>query len=381
MNVFKDVYEREPEWQTSAPGRIEVIGNHVDYNGGLVLGAAINRRIRLFWAPNQSDHHRFVSGGSREPIKVPAGRVVPQDGPGRWTNYILGVMDALQSEGLALPGGWDIAVDSDLPSGAGLSSSAALEMATAVGINAICHGNLDTKSLVRAARRAENEFVGVPCGILDQGVVGFGQPDGMVAIDCAAESFSAVALPEDTRFWIFNSQVKHSLLDSYYATRHRECTEALRHLNREIPGIAQLALVTSAQLEKALPGMPEVLGRRARHVVEEQARVQHLLEALRRGKEWSAIGHLLTASHASSRDLFENSCPELDFLVDSLVPCPEVYGARLTGGGFGGAVLAVTSKSFGPEQSEAIKQTYERKFGTSPQVISFTPDEGAKVEK
>ncbi|MCC5789897.1 MAG: galactokinase [Opitutales bacterium] len=382
MSIYKEAYGQNPELTSSAPGRVEVIGNHVDYNGGLVIGAAIDRRVRLELGTNNAGLLRLVSGQDTKPVELPLGEgaLVPLQGPDRWANYLLGVIKKLSEYGLPLDTGINLAVSSELPSGAGLSSSAALEMATAVAFNEWAHLGMDTKALVKAARWAENEFVGVPCGILDQGVVGFGRADSLVAIDCRKEEFQSVPLPADTCLWIFNSEKKHSLIDSFYADRHAECQKALSLLQRSLPEVSHLALVTAAQLEDLKESLPEPLARRARHVVEEQGRVQRFMEDLENGEGWETTGSLLTASHASSRDLFENSIDELDYLVEALAACPGVFGARLTGGGFGGAVLAVTSPSFAEPEGRAIAHSYQRRFGHSPQVIRLTPDQGARID-
>ncbi|MCH8475129.1 MAG: galactokinase [Opitutales bacterium] len=381
MSVYKEVYGNAPELISSAPGRVEVIGNHVDYNGGLVIGAAINRRVRLELGTNTSGLLRLISGLDARPVELPLRKtLLPLKGQERWANYLLGVIKKLQELGLCLESGINLAVSSELPSGAGLSSSAALEMATAVAFNEWAQLGLDTKTLVQVARWAENEFVGVPCGILDQGVVGFGQANHLVAIDCRKEDFHAIPLPPDTCFWIFNSGKKHSLVDSFYADRFGECQEALSLLRGAMPGSSHLALVTPSQLEEFQDRLPKTLARRARHVVEEQGRVESFMQALENGEGWDVTGPLLSASHASSRDLFENSIEELDYLVESLIACPGVYGARLTGGGFGGAVLAVTSPSFAEPEGRAISHSYQKRFGHAPQVIRLSPDEGARTD-
>ena len=379
MPSFSELYGSSPELRSRAPGRIEIIGNHVDYNGGTVLGASIDRAITLEFRARPDRRLRLASALNTRPVEAHLDSLTPLAGSSSWANYPLGVIHILEKEGLSLPHGFDLLVSSDLPSGAGVSSSAALEMATAVLLNQAYNGSFDTLALVRAARRAENEFVGVPCGILDQGVVGFGEADGLVCIDCATESFRTIPLPKDTCFWIFNTNKKHSLVDSFYATRYKECMEATAHFARFIPGLRHLAQVPASALATHGASLPEPLQRRARHVIEEQERVNQLINALASGEDWSRMGHLLTASHASSRDFFDNSCEELDFLVDLLTPIPTVYGARLTGGGFGGAVLAVTSPAFSLTEAQPVVTNYERKFQLSPTVLPLHPGPGAQV--
>jgi galactokinase len=227
--------------------------------------------------------------------------------------------------------------------------------------------------VVKAARHAENNFVGVPCGILDQGVSGFGRADHLVFIDCRGPCFATVPLPHGAHFWIFNTHTKHALVDGLYAARHRECMEAAKAL-----GVPLLVEVSPAALAAAAGKLPAVPFKRARHVVEEIARVDACVVALRRG-DLADVGKLLIASHRSSQTLFENSTPELDALVDALVATPHVYGARLTGGGFGGAVMALTAPEFGDTQARQVAERYAKRFGASPDILHTQTGDGAAV--
>jgi galactokinase len=226
---------------------------------------------------------------------------------------------------------------------------------------------------VKIGRHAENHFVGVPCGILDQGVSGFGRKDHLVSIDCRGPRFATVALSGDAHFWIFNTHHKHALVDGLYAARHRECMEAAKAL-----GVALLVDATPAQLAAARGILSEESFKRAMHVIEEHARVGQADTALRAG-DMKALGRLLTASHRSSQKLFENSTPELDLLVDTLIAIPSVYGARLTGGGFGGAVMALTDGAFGKDQAGAVAAVYAKRYGASPEILHCRTGEGAAV--
>ena len=222
-------------------------------------------------------------------------------------------------------------------------------------------------------RKAENEFVGVPCGILDQGVSGFGRRDQLVYIDCRGPRFDTVPLPAGSNFWIFNTHTKHALIDGLYAARHQECMEAAK-----VIGVAQLVDATPSMLEAAEKRLSRTAYKRARHVIDEIARVGQAITALRAG-DLAAVGKLLLASHRSSRTWFENSCPELDFLVDSLESESGVYGARLTGGGFGGAAMALTSDAFGDAAGSRISEAYLAKFGTKPEIIHARTGDGAAL--
>jgi galactokinase len=370
---FRGVYGRAPEFIACAPGRIEFIGNHTDYNGGTVLGASIDRGVTVALARRDDGAWRFASDGRGAPVSLPAGCRQKQAGDAAWINYPLGVLAMLPSFGLREPAGFDYLAASDLPVGAGLSSSAAIELASALVFFQAAGEDPARETLVKLGRQAENQFVGVPCGLLDQGVSAFGRENHLVFIDCRGPSFATVPVPPDAHFWIFNTHTRHALVDGLYAARHRECTEAARAL--DVPLLADL---TPAELAAAEAKLPPVIFRRARHVVEEIARVGAAVTALRAG-DLPGVGRLLNASHRSSQLLFENSTPELDFLAEALAATPHVYGARLTGGGFGGAVMALTDGVFGDVQAQAVAAAYQARFGTAPAILHARTGNGATL--
>jgi galactokinase len=374
LALFQKTHGRPPEVMTRAPGRIEFIGNHTDYNGGPVLGAAIDRDVWVALAPRTDGRRNFISDLDPRLVTLPVGAPVRQVGAAAWVNYPLGVLAALPAFRLPGPDGFDFAVVSNLPPGAGLSSSAAIELASALAfLAAVGRRDVPPATLAQIGRHAENHFVGVPCGILDQGVSAFGRRNHLVFIDCRGPRFEAVPLPAAAHFWIFNTHTRHALVDGLYAARYRECLAAAAAL-----GVPLLADVTPARLAAELASLPPVEGRRAQHVVGEIARVGQTVVALRRG-DLVETGRLLTASHRSSQTLFENSTPALDFLVDTLTGRPEVFGARLTGGGFGGAVMALTSPQFDADAASAAAASYADKFGTAPEVLHLRTGDGAAV--
>ena len=370
---FIKVFGRPPEIIARAPGRIEFIGNHTDYNGGTVLGAAIDRGVSVAVAARSDKQWRFFSNQSGRVISVPVGKPKKQKGARSWLNYPLGVMAAFPRFGLRMPSGFDCLVTSDLPTGAGLSSSAALELSSALAFMALSHQKAPRETVVKLGRYAENHFVGVPCGILDQGVSGFGREGRLVWIDCRGPRFATVPIPSDAQFWIFNTHTKHALVDGLYAVRHKACMAAAKALK-----VPLLADATLAKLKAAQSRMKPDVFKRAQHVVEEISRVAATVKALKK-KDLAAVGRLLTASHRSSQMLFENSTPELDFLVETLVTTKHVFGARLTGGGFGGAVMALTSREFGPVQARQVATAYKRKFGTAPDTLHTQTGDGATL--
>ncbi len=370
---FEHIFGRLPVLVTRAPGRIEFIGNHTDYNGGTVLGASIDRGVTVAVAPRADGVRNFHSTYTSETVMLPAGEPVRQAGAAAWTNYPLGVLAALPHFGLRVPEGFDFLADSDLPTGAGLSSSAAIELASALAFLGLTGQAPDRETVVKIGKHAENQFVGVPCGILDQGVSGFGEAGRLVFIDCAGPRFTTVPMPAGASFWIFNTHTKHALVDGLYAARHRECMAAAAAL-----GVKCLVELSPDALRAAEAKVEPAAFKRARHVVEEIARVGACVKALEAG-DLGAVGGLLTASHRSSQHLFENSTPELDFLVDMLAAAPGVYGARLTGGGFGGAVMALAGAGFGASEAEAVAAAYAAKYGARPDVLPMGVGPGATV--
>ncbi|MDQ8207580.1 galactokinase [Coraliomargarita sp. SDUM461003] len=375
--LFQRHFSGQPSHSAFAPGRIEFIGNHTDYNGGLVMGAAVTEGITIAVSLRDDEQIQIVSDAG-DLVELNLGNYQPLSGPDSWTNYPIGVTQVMTELGMRTPTGYNMAVTSTLPAGAGMSSSAAFELATAKALAALYGFETDTAGFARIGRKAENEFVGMPCGILDQGVSAFGQADHLVKIDCATESFATEPMPEGAHFWIFNSNKKHALVDSAYADRHRECHEALAQLQVDYPDAQNLSQITEAQLESSKPKIDELLYRRAAHVVGENARVQAVQAALAQN-DLKAVGSALNASHESSRVNFNNSIEELDTLVDLLKQQPNVYGARLTGGGFGGAVMALTDADFGQTHADLIATAFEAKHQLQPSIFHTRAGDGAQL--
>lgn len=377
IHLFASTFGAEPGKLAFAPGRIEFIGNHTDYNGGMVMGAAVTEGITVAAAKRQDRAIQLIcERGSLVEAHLDA--LGPKQGGDSWSNYPVGVTKVMLESGMEMDAGYNIAVVSNLPIGAGMSSSAAIELATAQVLAEFYGFETDKAGFARIGRKAENDFVGMPCGILDQGVSAFGQPDHLVHIDCATETFSTIPMPEGTHFWIFNSNKKHALVDSAYADRHRECHEALAQLQQHYPEAKTLSDISLDQLEAAKNELDGLLFRRASHIVGENARVVAVKSALAAG-DLSAVGEALTTSHLSSRDNFENSIPELDFLVQALAEQKNVYGARLTGGGFGGAVMAFTSADFSLNQAHEVAAAYSAEFGFQATILHTQAGPGATL--
>ena len=364
--------------EAAAPGRIEFLGNHIDYNGGKVLGAAINGIVCALVRPREEQTIRLFSESfENDVVETSLNDLSSRKGSEFWANYPLGVLWALKEAGRAPSSGFELILTTDLPLAAGLSSSAAVELATALALIQLGGHELGKSDLARLCRRAENEFVGLPCGILDQGVSAYGEKDHLVLIDCEKENFSTLPLPKHTCLWIFDTGIKHDLVDSLYTTRHSECSQALKLLKKRKPALPCLAAASEGLLTSS--NLPDPLSKRTLHVIEETARVDRAIELLQDEAPPKEIGKLLFASHASSRDLFENSCPELDFLVDDLRGHPSVLGARLTGGGFGGAVLAWTDHEFSQTEAKVTAIAFRRTFGCDPKIHRFEASQGARI--
>lgn len=369
-SLFREHFDGAPESHAYAPGRVEVIGNHTDYNGGTVVGAAIDRGMAVAASLRDDGRIRLLSDAKvSEGIVESTWESYQDDALPEWCRYPLGVVDEARIRAWSSePFGLDLAISSNLPVGTGLSSSAALELAVAGALSELLFSDDDRPSrgvLVEVAHRAENRYVGMPCGLLDQSVVGFARENSLVVLDAAVNRSMAIPLPDGIRFVLFRSHISHALVESPYETRHRECREALMGLERFIPGIRHLAHVHPADLDAYASVLQTKPSLRARHVVHEQRRLGAFLAAISQ-QDLQAAGACMTASHDSSRSFFDNSTPELDALVASANEQPGVLGARLSGGGWGGSVVAMVDDSFEEKHAEAICDAYEELFETRP---------------
>ena len=378
--LFEATFHNAPSRIAQAPGRIEFIGNHTDYNGGDVLGIAVKQSITCAARYREDRLVRGISNLGDSAFEFSLDNLDNKPDASEWSRYPLGVIWSLGKRGVELERGLDFAIASDVPKGAGMSSSAALELATAYAVLEGLEHDLDRKEIVRACRYAENNYVGVPCGILDQGVSGFAREDQLVFVACKNETFSRVKLPHGTHFWIFNSGVKHSLRDSLYPERHRECGEGFAMAKAIYPDLECLADFPIEEISELRPKLAAKTYNRVVHVLAENQRVNEVIELLAGGDtDLHAVGQKLFESHYSSRDLFQNSIEELDFLVSRLKGFGEVYGARLTGGGFGGAVMAWTSPEFSQEMAEEIVKAYQIRYGHKTLILHCESGDGAHV--
>ncbi len=351
-----------------APGRVNLIGEHTDYNQGLVLPMALELACYAAAAPRSDGRLRVFSDNLGE-AREWALEDLPHLAPGRhWSDYPLGVARELLGAGYAIRPS-NLLIASTVPPGSGLSSSAALEVSVAL---ALLEGrSIEPLELVRLCRRAENEFVGAPCGIMDQYVAVFGRAGAALRIDCRSLEHQAVDLPEGIAVLAVNTMVKHELGRSAYPERVAQCREAAARLGAE-----SLREVSLEQLEGERARLPEIPYRRARHVVSENRRVEDFIAACGRA-DLEAMGRRLTESHVSLRDDYEVSCEELDFLVETALSLPGVLGARMTGGGFGGCTVNLLRAEAAEGFRAAISRAYRARFGLTPEVYPCVPSAGA----
>jgi galactokinase len=361
-----------------APGRVNLLGEHVDYNDGWVLPAALTRAAWLAVAP--SDAPRLdVHAADIDAARGGARAVVALEGlePGAvtgWPAYPAGVAWALRGAGHAI-GGLQAALASDVPAGAGLSSSAAVELAFAWAWREIAGLPLERSELAVLARRAENEFVGVACGIMDQFAVACSRAGEALWLDCRQLTFEGVAWPPDAAIVIADSRAPRTLAGSAYNQRRAECAEAVALLAPHLPGLRALRDVSTEEFTALAHVLPEPVRSRARHVVEECARVLGGVEDLRAG-DVAAFGAAMRASHVSLRDDYAVSSAELDALAEEAWALPGCYGARLTGAGFGGCTVSLVATEAVDEFSERLRAGYRRRTGREALVYSERPGGG-----
>jgi galactokinase len=362
MPTFPSLFGRPAEVVASAPGRVNLIGEHTDYNGGLVLPTAIPQRTTVELALRDDGRVRVASaavGGDARTYRLGA-----EARSGDWLDYVQGCTRVL-AERAALRG-FDALVTSDVPLGGGLSSSAALEVALLRALRTALALPLDDLALALLAHRAEHDFVGVRVGVMDQMAASLADMRTALFLDARSLAHTAVPLPASLALLVIDSGIAHRLIGGGYAERREECERAAALL-----GVATLRDVGPDDLARA-PTLPDPLFRRARHVVTENARVSEAVAALRRG-DVAALGALFLASHASMRDDFAVSLPELDALVEIAAADPAVYGARLTGGGFGGAVVAAARADAGPDTAARIAQAYRARTGARGRALVPPP--------
>jgi galactokinase len=376
--VFRDLFGRPPVLAARAPGRVNLIGEHVDYCGGFVLPMAIERETVIAAAPRPAAGGepiaRVHSTAFTETVELPlVSGGGPNAGSPGWARYVAGVIAGFLDRGATIPP-FDAVLDSTVPLGGGLSSSASLEVATATLLAALASHTIAAMDLVLLCQRAEHEFAGVPCGVMDQCASALCTANHLLLLDC--RSLDAVQVPltrPDLLVLVTNTNVRHSLDDGGYAARRADCERAAAIL-----GVASLREATLARVEASRDALGDRGFRRARHVVTEIARTQAAATAVTHGR-WDALGALMAESHASLRDDFEVSCPELDLLVDLAAGESGVIGTRMTGGGFGGCTVTLVEAARAEAVMAAVARGYRLKTGRDCTMFTTRPAAGARL--
>jgi galactokinase len=361
-------------WLFRAPGRVNLIGEHTDYNDGFVMPAAIEYYTWTAAAPRTDSALSVYSEQFDERVEFSLDELAAPPSK-HWSDYVRGVAAVLQAAGHELRGA-NLMISSEVPLGAGLSSSAALEVSAALAITSISEIELPPLELARLCQLAEHQYAGTRCGIMDQFISIFGQAAHALMLDCRSLNYSLLPLPKDMRVVICNTQVKHELAGGEYNRRRADCETGVARLRQHNPKITALRDVSPEFLERHKSEMPEVVYKRCRHVVGENQRVLSAAAALK-SRDMTGFGKLMYASHASLRDDYEVSCEELDLLVEIASGMQGVYGARMTGGGFGGCTVNLVEIQAVSGFERKVSQLYQEKTGKIPPIYICSAAEGA----
>ncbi|MFM7776888.1 MAG: galactokinase, partial [Actinomycetota bacterium] len=368
---FTTLFGLNPDLVASAPGRVNLIGEHIDYSDGFVLPFAIQARTYCALRIRSDERIRVATNQhKRDVFESSIAELKPQTGP-VWTRYILGVLWALD-----IRVGVEILVDSEVPSGAGLSSSAALECSVATALNAHFELGKSLTELARITQRAENEYVGVPCGIMDQSISLMGKAGHALLLDCRDLSTRQIKVDfesNDLKLLIVDTRAHHALVDGGYAERRTQCEAVAKEL-----GVKAMRDLSIGELETARTRLPEVNYLRARHAVTEIGRVLEAVKVLE-ADDFNTFGNLLTKSHKSLRDDYTVSCPELDLAVDTALNLGAL-GARMVGGGFGGSAIALIKSDEAAKVAVEIERAFSKSGFASPRFFDSLPGDGARVE-
>ncbi len=371
---FRQRYGNNPRL-FRAPGRVNLIGEHTDYNEGFVLPMAIDRGTIAAAAPRPNRILHVWSLNLQDSIKLN----LDEPGTGRhghWRDYVEGIVSALFNRGVKLTGA-DIALKSDVSLGGGLSSSAALEMALGMALLSVSDSPLDKLSLALAGQTAEHVYVGINCGIMDQYTSVHAKAGHAILLDCRSLEARMIPLNQgEYQIVICDSRVRHTLAASEYNQRRRDCELGVKLLTAALPGISSLRDLSTSELDSCRPILPESVFRRCRHVISENARTLKATEALAAGN-MTEMGRLMSESHQSLRDDYQVSCRELDLLVESAEAQPGVLGARMTGGGFGGCTVNVVQRSRTAAFKEKVFREYQAATQITPEIFAVEPEDGA----
>jgi galactokinase len=374
--VFAQEFGAPPEI-FSAPGRVNLIGEHTDYNQGFVLPSAIGFYVRVAVCPRSDGKLLLRSAHFSDKFEF-ALDALPSRKLFAWCDYVLGVAVMLARSGVSLKGA-NLLIHGDVPIGAGLSSSAALEVASALALLNVASQDLSLTDIAELCQRAENEFVGARVGIMDQFVSCFGQEGYAILLDCRSLEYELVPIPENVRFVICNTKVKHELSVGEYNRRREECENAVRVLAKTYPAVQSLRDVSTDQLSAVASTMDPVLYKRSKHVISENERVIWAAERFRAG-DLDGVGQLMRESHRSLRDDYEVSCRELDLMVEAAAGLSGYYGGRMTGGGFGGCTVNLVGESHAKTFADQVAERYQQATKISPEIMVCSAANGAALE-
>ena len=373
---FAEIFGGEPVAVVRAPGRVNLIGEHTDYNDGYVLPVAIDRSVLVAGAPRDDRQVVIYALDFGESVEFSLDDI-RHDQTKTWSNYQRGVAYFLEERGIKLPG-LNAVVTGDVPIGSGLSSSAAVEVSMAYTWQVLTGFKLSRVELALLCQRAEREFVGMNCGIMDQFVSALGQRDHALLIDCRSLHYQPVPLPAEAAVVVADTMKRRGLLDSEYNTRRQECEEGVRILQRYLPEARSLRDISAAQFVEYKAQLSEKVRKRCRHVIYENERVLRGVAALRAG-DLDAFGWLMNESHSSLRNDYEVSCPELDIMVKAAWKVDGVYGSRMTGAGFGGCTVSLVAEEAIEDFQIQVAAAYEEATGIVPQIYVCRAEDGVAV--
>jgi galactokinase len=379
---FQETFETGRVHIVRAPGRVNLLGEHVDYNNGFVLPAAIDRATYIAFSPTDSNQATlvavdFAQQATFSPQTLPSKTQMDGSPLPEWAHYPAGVMWSLNENGLETPS-MNAVYASNVPRGSGLSSSASVEMAFALAWQTLSDWTLPSMQRALLGQKAENQYVGVNCGIMDQFASACGVQNKLLLLDCRSLEWKTIPLPEDVSIVIADTTVRRKLISGEYNKRRAACEEAVRLLKQDLPGITSLRDVNAGDFNRLAGKLPEEVSKRARHVVEEIERSKQA-EALLETGNVQHFGELMNQCHISLRDLYEVSCPELDVMVRVAQSLEGCYGARLTGAGFGGCTVNLVRREGAELFAKALASGYESETGLRPEIYITHASNGAEL--
>jgi galactokinase len=375
VSLFRDRFPEQVPAPTiyRAPGRVNLIGEHTDYNLGYVCPIALDMACYVAIAPAAHGRIRLYSQNLDKEFSIPAAELETAEPRHEWSDYVIGVARELHQAGFAI-GACDVLIASEVPAGSGLSSSAALEIASALAF--LGDRSLPKIELAQLGQRAESQFVGMPCGIMDQYTSVFGHSGDALQIDCRSLTHELVRLPDNVRIIAANSMVKHELGTSAYRERVAECKTAVEAIHMLDENVKSLRDVSLSFFERIQDSVPLIARKRARHIISDTQRVIDLAAAAEKG-DLREMGRLFVASHRSMQYDYEITCEEVDFLVDTAIKIPGVYGSRMTGGGFGGCTVSLVAPGTVPEFERMLTAAYQERYQLAPVFYYCEPAAGA----